>query len=66
VIVGSFTDSYNSVVRSVKNYKAQVYNGELGGGGKLGVQGQGVPAPAAAPASEQPASAVKSKVKKKK
>ena len=65
VIVGSFTDSYNSVVRSVKNYKAQLYNGELGGGGKLGVQGQGVPVPVAAPASEQPVSAVKPKIKKK-
>jgi len=67
VIVGAFTDSYNSVVRSVKNYKAQVFNGELGGGGKLGVQGQGVPSvESAAPASTQPANTTKPRVKKKK
>ncbi len=41
VIVGAFTDSYNNIVRAVKSYKAQGYDGELGGGGKLGVQGEG-------------------------
>lgn len=41
VIVGAFTDSYNNIVRAVKNYKAQSYDGELGGGGKLGVQSEG-------------------------
>ncbi len=46
VIVGAFTDSYNQIVRAVKNYTPQKYDGELGGGGKLGVQGEGANAPA--------------------
>lgn len=53
VIVGAFTDSYNQIVRAVKNYTPQKYDGELGGGGKLGVQGEGTPA--AAPASNESA-----------
>lgn len=68
VIVGAFTDSYNNIVRAVKNYKAQTFDGELGGGGKLGVQGQGV-APATqntGTSSTPPTSTTKSKKKKKK
>jgi hypothetical protein len=39
VIVAAFTDSYNSLVRAVRNYKAQEVRGGLGTGGNLGVQG---------------------------
>ncbi|MBE2258097.1 MAG: peptidoglycan-binding protein [Rhodobacteraceae bacterium] len=39
VIVAAFTDSYNNIVRAVKNYKAQEVQGGLGTGGQLGVQG---------------------------
>ncbi len=46
VIVAAFTDSYNNLVRAVKNYKAQTIEGGPGTGGSLGVQGED-PAPAA-------------------
>jgi hypothetical protein len=39
VIVAAFTDSYNNLVRAVRNYKAQEVKGGLGTGGNLGVQG---------------------------
>ena len=39
VIVAAFTDSYNNLVRAVKNYQAQEVQGGLGTGGNLGVQG---------------------------
>jgi len=39
VIVAAFTDSYNNMVRAVRNYKAQEVRGGLGTGGNLGVQG---------------------------
>ncbi len=39
VIVAAFTDSYNNVVRAVKNYRQQNVAGGLGTGGQLGVQG---------------------------
>ena len=41
VIVAAFMDSYNGVVRGVRNYKAQHVKGGLGTGGRLGVQGAG-------------------------
>jgi hypothetical protein len=44
VIVAAFTDSYNNLVRSVRNYKAQEVQGGLGTGGQLGVQGGSTPA----------------------
>jgi hypothetical protein len=44
VIVAAFLDSYNQVVKAVKNYKAQTVEGGLGTGGKLGVQGGSTPA----------------------
>lgn len=47
VIVAAFTDSYNNIVRAVKNYKAQTIEGGAGTGGHLGVQAE-TPAPAAA------------------
>ncbi|MGB7193968.1 MAG: CsgG/HfaB family protein [Collimonas pratensis] len=41
VIVAAFTDSYNNIVRAVKNYHAQSVAGGLGTGGQLAVQGDG-------------------------
>ncbi|MFJ2995619.1 CsgG/HfaB family protein [Pandoraea sp. NPDC087047] len=46
VIVAAFTDSYNNVVRAVKNYKQQTVAGGLGTGGQLAVQDDDTPAPA--------------------
>lgn len=45
VIVGAFTDSYNNIVRAVKNYKPQVIEGGPGTGGSLKVQGEAAPTP---------------------
>lgn len=39
VIFAAFMDSYNKMVRSLRNYKAQTVKGGLGTGGRLGVQG---------------------------
>lgn len=44
VIVAAFMDSYNGIVKSVQNYKAQEVKGGLGTGGQLGVQGGSTPA----------------------
>ena len=43
VIVAAFMDSYNGIVRAVRNYKAQSVKGGLGTGGNLAVQGAGDP-----------------------
>lgn len=45
VIVAAFTDSYNNIVRAVKNYRQQTVKGGLGTGGQLKVQGDDSPAP---------------------
>ena len=46
VIVAAFMDSYNNVVKAVRNYQAQHVEGGLGTGGQLGVQGDNIaPAP---------------------
>lgn len=52
VIVAAFTDSYNNIVRAVKNYKPQIIEGGAGTGGHLGVQGEATEnlAPASTPA----------------
>lgn len=55
IITAAFMDSYNQLVRSVRNYRAQTVRGGLGTGGALGVQGGSTPAsqalqPAPAPA----------------
>ncbi len=67
VIAAAFMDSYNNMVKALRNYKAQSVKGQgLGGGGRLGVDGgaapsqtsapTAAPAPAAAaPAAAQPA-----------
>lgn len=39
VIVTAFADSYNQMVKSLRNYKAQTVKGGLGTGGRLGVDG---------------------------
>ena len=39
VIFAAFMDSYNKMVRALRNYKAQTVKGGLGTGGRLGVQG---------------------------
>ncbi len=39
VIVTAFADSFNQMVKALKNYKAQTVKGGLGTGGRLGVQG---------------------------
>jgi Curli production assembly/transport component CsgG len=44
VIVTAFADSYNQMVKSLKNYKAQTVRGGLGTGGRLGVDGGTTPA----------------------
>jgi hypothetical protein len=56
VIVAAFADSYNQMIKSLRNYKAQTVKGGLGTGGRLGVDGGSTPAsqqtaPAAAPAA---------------
>ncbi len=44
LITAAFADSYNQLVRAVRNYKAQTVKGGLGTGGRLGVQGGQTPA----------------------
>ena len=68
ILVASFMDSYNNVVRAVRNYKAQEVAGGLGTGGALGVQGGSTPAsqPAAAPAPAPTAAAKPAKTSTKK
>lgn len=39
VVTAAFMDSYNQMVQSLRNYKAQTISGGLGAGGTLGVQG---------------------------
>lgn len=39
IIIAAFTDSYNQLVKAVRNYKAQTVRGGLGTGGRLGVSG---------------------------
>jgi hypothetical protein len=44
VLTAAFLDSYNQLVKSVKNYKAQKVEGGLGTGGTIGVDGGATPA----------------------
>lgn len=44
IITAAFVDSYNQLVKAVRNYKAQTVRGGLGTGGRLGVQGGSTPA----------------------
>jgi curli biogenesis system outer membrane secretion channel CsgG len=52
VIVAAFTDSYNNLVRAVKNYKPQTIEGGPGTGGSLSVQGE-ESAPVTAPTKKK-------------
>ncbi len=58
IIIAAFADSYNQLVKAVRNYKAQTVKGGLGTGGALGVSGgttaasQEADAKAAAPAAK--------------
>lgn len=45
VIVTAFADSFNQMVKALKNYKAQTVKGGLGTGGRLGVDGASNAAP---------------------
>ncbi len=44
VITAAFADSFNQMVRALRNYKAQTVRGGLGTGGRLGVDGGTTPA----------------------
>jgi hypothetical protein len=44
IITAAFADSYNQMVKALRNYKAQTVKGGLGTGGRLGVQGGTTPA----------------------
>ncbi len=44
MIVTAFADSYNQMVKALRNYKAQTVKGGLGTGGRLGVDGGSTPA----------------------
>ncbi|MEO5736578.1 MAG: peptidoglycan-binding protein [Variovorax sp.] len=54
VIAAAFMDSYNQLVISLRNYKAQLVQGQgLGGGGRLGVDGGAAPSQTSAPAERR-------------
>lgn len=63
VIVAAFTDSYNNIVRAVKNYTPQTIEGGPGTGGNLKIQGESAPKTIAA--ENTPASTPAKKKKKK-
>ncbi len=44
ILTAAFMDSYNKLIKAVRNYKAQSVKGGLGTGGRLGVQGGQTPA----------------------
>lgn len=44
ILIAAFMDSYNQMVRGLREYKAQTVEGGLGTGGTLGVQGGSTPA----------------------
>lgn len=66
VIVAAFTDSYNNMVKAVKNYKAQTIEGGLGTGGNLKVQEEGDSGQKVAPATPAVTKTTTKKVVKKK
>ena len=66
VVVAAFADSYNQMIKALRNYKSQTVKGGLGTGGRLGVDGgttpsakSAAPAPAAAAPAAVPAAAVR-------
>ena len=64
IIVAAFADSYNQLVKAVKNYKAQTVKGGLGTGGTLGVQGGSTPASQEVDGKKPPVATKKAPVKK--
>ena len=72
VISAAFMDAYNQMVISLRNYKAQVVQGQgLGGGGRLGVDGGVAPSQTSAqgqamPVTTTPTSTAPTKKKTKK
>ncbi|MFN3298151.1 MAG: peptidoglycan-binding protein, partial [Caldimonas sp.] len=60
VITAAFADSFNQMVKALRNYQAQTVKGGLGTGGRLGVQGGDTAASKALepprPAATKPAS----------
>jgi Curli production assembly/transport component CsgG len=58
VVIAAFTDSYNQMVKALRQYKPQTVQGQgLGGGGRLGVDGGAAPSQTSAPGSPQPVAA---------
>lgn len=50
VVSAAFVDSYNQMVRALRNYQTQTVKGQgLGGGGRLGVDGAAPPSKTSAP-----------------
>jgi curli biogenesis system outer membrane secretion channel CsgG len=50
VVIAAFTDSYNQMVKALREYKPQTVKGQgLGGGGKLTVDGNAAPSQTSAP-----------------
>lgn len=68
ILIAAFMDSYNQLVRAVRNYKAQEVAGGMGTGGALGVQGGTTAASKAlsAPASQTAPAAKEADKKPKK
>lgn len=56
IIIAAFADSYNQLVKAVRNYQAQTVKGGLGTGGTLGVQGGSTAASQEVDAKPAPAS----------
>ena len=65
VITAAFIDSYNQMVRALRNYRAQTVEGGLGTGGTLSVDGATKPAAPAAVVPAAPAAAPKAPAPKK-
>ncbi|URI08119.1 CsgG/HfaB family protein [Aquincola tertiaricarbonis] len=57
IIIAAFADSYNQLVKAVRNYQAQTVKGGLGTGGTLGVQGGSTAASQEVDAAAKPAPA---------
>jgi len=66
VITAAFIDSFNQMVRALRNYKAQTVEGGLGTGGTLSVDGASKPAAAATPVQAAPASTTAPSTNRKK
>ena len=74
IVVAAFADSFNQMVKALRNYKAQSVKGGLGTGGRIGVQGgqteasrdvaAPAPAPAARPAAASPSATPAAKTAK--